>query len=762
MQSSPRQPIHKVVLPPHIAKAKGAAHGHLTFGSAMHSTGLSFEMNWTQYSYAMQIAGHTWVNDKLKAPLITPWTPEAGAVGRKATDFGYTTQLVFDLDKISIVDIDIVKEWCNPYSSLVHTTYSHGVNGLGCFRVYMVLSAPVSAAEYRIIHAGVLKTLPEISRRVDPTCADPCRCYFLPSCPPEMHSLASIRPAMDGIEVDVSKFLPQSHSSANTVPPNEMPAIVGASRTTQSEITALMPSPATQGQRNQTLASTARRVYVEGYTPEAFFPVAINWGRQCQPPMDDAEVDTTVKSMWRTHARRHTQNQNQLSMSGNPLISIPPWVAELNERYALVRHGSKVTIVDFQTPSMTGRGLVNGFGFMDASAFHSTLRGRYSPDRKSKTQLLPLSYGWLEHLARRQYDGLVFAPSSSHLPANVLNLWQGFAVAPVLGDVAPWLNVLGALVPDPVDRAYVLKWLAWKIQNPGGVPDTVLIFKGAKGAGKNSLLDPLIPIFGVHAMLASDPELIAGRFTFHLMYLAFAVLDEAVFIGDPKQADRIKSRVTAKEMHYEQKGLTPVSGVNRCAYVMLTNHDYVWQATVDERRAVVIEVGDTLRNQLSFWSDYHSWVGGAGPSALLHHLLNIDLTGFNPRAIPKGEALRKQVEQTALRSPSAAWWHQCLTEGAIRYRDGSSELTIYLEDTKDTEISRCALRKSYEQSAAGKYRNGSDWASVAKQLISWAGPAGIRKVKGRTGTGREYFDVFPPLPDLRATFSKLTKVRLEK
>ena len=223
-----------------------------------------------------------------------------------------------------------------------------------------------------------------------------------------------------------------------------------------------------------------------------------------------------------------------------------PWVAKVNERYALVRHGAKMVIVDDQTPSMTGRGLVRGFGFMDVSAFHAALKGQFSPIRKNRNDLEDLSYAWLEHLARRQYEGLVFAPPPETLPANILNLWQGFAVDAIAGDISLWLGVLAALVPDASERRYVLRWIAWKIQNPGGVPDTLLIFKGAKGTGKNSLFDPLLILFGLHAMLATDPELIAGRFTFHLMYLAFAVLDEAVFIGDPKQADRIKSRVTKK------------------------------------------------------------------------------------------------------------------------------------------------------------------------------------------------------------------------
>ena len=437
--------------------------------------------------------------------------------------------------------------------------------------------------------------------------------------------------------------------------------------------------------------------------------------------------------------------------------NVPDWVAELNPRFALVRHGSKMVIVDMQTPSMTGRGVVLSVGYLDVAAFRQLLNGRFAPIQKAGDKPRNLADAWLSHAARRQYAGLAFAPGET-LPADVLNLWQGFAVGPLAGDVAPWLEVLAALVPDDADRRYVLRWLAWKVQNPGGVPDTLLIFKGAKGTGKNSLFDPLVLLFGRHAMLADDPELIAGRFTWHLMSLAFAVLDEAVFIQDPRQADRIKARVTAKTMHYEQKGMDPVQGVNRCAYVMLTNHEYVWQATNDERRAVVLQVGEALRGNLEFWGRYHAWAEGPGPAALLHYLQGVDLTGFNPRQIPKGEALRLQVEQTALRTPAAAWWHQCLSEGAIRWRDGADRVA-YLKDEGETEIDRAALRLSYEQSAAGRARAHSEWPAIARKLNEWAGASGVRKVRPRTDGGRERRDVFSALPELRAAFTTATNIK---
>jgi hypothetical protein len=451
-----------------------------------------------------------------------------------------------------------------------------------------------------------------------------------------------------------------------------------------------------------------------------------------------------------------------------PVEPAPQWVADLNARFALARIGSKMAVVDFVTPVVTARGVVRHMlGYLDVAGFHALLNGRFAPIESPKDKARPMSQSWLAHTHRRQYEGVTFAPGDD-LPADMLNTWQGFAVEPSPGDVSPWLEVLQALVPKEAERVYVLHWLAWKVQHPGGVPDTILIFRGSKGTGKNSLFDPLLAAFGRHAMLADDPELIAGRFTGHLMNLSFAVLDEAVFVGDPRQADRVKSRVTAKTMHYEQKGMDPIQGVNRCAYVMLTNHEHVWQATTDERRAVVIDVGEALRAKqadgtlsdsiLKRWSAYHRWVGGVGPGALLHHLQGVDLTGFNPRRIPNGEALRRQVELTALRDPAAAWWHQCLTEGEIGWRDG----VVRLNDS-ELEVERVFLRQSFEQSAAARGRLVTDWSSVSRKLAGWCGPGGIVKTRKRssTGTGREWVEVLAPLPVLRASFTEKTQVRFE-
>jgi len=441
----------------------------------------------------------------------------------------------------------------------------------------------------------------------------------------------------------------------------------------------------------------------------------------------------------------------------NTDVGAPVWVTSMNVRLAVVRIGQSAKVLDRHTPKMTATGVGYELGYLEMSAARALYAGQtveVGTGSIDGLKHIPIMDAWLRHPQRRQYEGVTFAPGIS-VPANILNTYEGFGVEPQQGDVTPWLAVLDALVPDVTMCGYVLNWLAWKIQNPGGVPDTVLIFTGAKGTGKNSLFDPLLAIFGKHAMLADDPELIAGRFTWHLMGLCFAVLDEAVFIGDPRQQDRIKSRVTAKTMQYEQKGVDPVSGVNRCAYVMLTNHAHVWQATQDERRAAVVEVGEGLRGNLEFWVRYHDWQNGTGPSALLHHLLQVDLAGFNPRAIPKGDALRRQVELTAMRDPAVAWWHACLSEGSVRRRDG---ITI-LNDEQPTEIDRTWLRESFEESAGARGRAGSDWQRVYKKLQEWTG--GIKSTRPREGATRGRRDVLPPAVDMRRVFAECTQVQAE-
>ncbi len=451
-------------------------------------------------------------------------------------------------------------------------------------------------------------------------------------------------------------------------------------------------------------------------------------------------------------ARRFKGKETGISIAKSEWTAVtearPAWVAELNNRFAEVRMGSSVLILDDKTPVETPSGIRFGPGYLDVQAFRQMHNGHYASNPSSESKPQPIANAWLSHPARRQYQGAIFSPGTN-TPDNILNLWSGYAVEPTAGDVQPWLRVLSRVAPESDTRAYVLDWLAYKVQNPGEVPGTILLVKGAKGSGKNSLFEPVVRFFGAYGRVFDDAEQIAGRFTGHLQTVAFAVLDEALFTGNPQQADRIKSRVTATSMTFEAKGRDPVPGVNRCAYVSLSNHNHVWQATLDERRAVVIEASDGLINDRGFWSTYHAWLGGTGPAALLHYLQHLDVSSFDPRIIPKGTALRQQIEQTALRDPAVAWWHTVLSEGAIPNRNW---MRISLADNDPTEVNKSALRESFMESTPRA--QAGDWSGVMRKLRGWVGAGGLIEVKRGTDGARVRMVVLPSLLELRKTFEE--------
>jgi hypothetical protein len=303
-------------LPPHIAQSKGTPHTHLVFATGFIPVGTAFSVDWRQFNYMLQAAGHEAVVDKMHAKLVTPWTPADGLLTRKASSFGYTTMLVFDLDKINTMDIDQVVEWCKGRAALVHTTFSHGVDGRGCFRIFMLVEQQLSHSAYRSAHGAVLATLPELAKRVDPSCADPSRCYFMPSCPAERKHLAEIRPSFGGPGIDV-EALPIG--SIGTSMPAQG-ATLASSASIGSPATGVLPAPATQGNRNTSLCSFLGREFSKGFTPEGVRSHAMAFGSSCIPPMDPAEVETTIQSMWRTHSNNHPQ-QNTVPPQGTRLLT---------------------------------------------------------------------------------------------------------------------------------------------------------------------------------------------------------------------------------------------------------------------------------------------------------------------------------------------------------------------------------------------------------------------------------------------------------
>lgn len=252
-----------------------------------------------------------------------------------------------------------------------------------------------------------------------------------------------------------------------------------------------------------------------------------------------------------------------------------------------------------------------------------------------------------EHPNRREYAAVVFEPGGAPR-AGVFNTWAGFAVEPVAIDVEVFLQLLAALFPNERDRAYMLRWLAFVVQRPGERPEVALVVRGGKGTGKGSLLLPLLRVFGVHARAISQARHLTGNFNAHLAYAAFIVVDEAYWVGDRAAEGPLKALITERSILIERKGFDVVSAPNCVAVAFTANAEWVVPASADERRFAVFDVADTLRGQRGFFTRYHNWLEKDGAGAVLHHLLSIDLAGWDPRDVPHTAALdRQKIESLA-------------------------------------------------------------------------------------------------------------------
>ena len=136
------------------------------------------------------------------------------------------------------------------------------------------------------------------------------------------------------------------------------------------------------------------------------------------------------------------------------------------------------------------------------------------------------------------------------------------------------------------------------------------------------------------------------------------------------------------------------------------------------------------------------------------------MADFDPRRIPAGTALEDQIALTALRDPAIAWWYECLTEGCVRWSDGSLVGIVELELNKPTAVERSALRLSFEQSAGARGRHTLDWAVVSKRIRHWCQPQQIIESRGTSlNRKRIRVDILPSLADMQSSFTEMTGMK---
>jgi hypothetical protein len=124
---------------------------------------------------------------------------------------------------------------------------------------------------------------------------------------------------------------------------------------------------------------------------------------------------------------------------------------------------------------------------------------------------IPIAKFWLTHRDRRSCRRIVFEPSGNIHPDDY-NLWRGFAVTPQPGfeKQRRLLLHIYRIICRRNNRKfkYLMKYLAWTVQNPHRHAEVVVVFKSdAEGCGKSTVGTVMLDIFGTaHGLLVDNKE----------------------------------------------------------------------------------------------------------------------------------------------------------------------------------------------------------------------------------------------------------------
>jgi hypothetical protein len=255
----------------------------------------------------------------------------------------------------------------------------------------------------------------------------------------------------------------------------------------------------------------------------------------------------------------------------------------------------------------------------------------------------PIGAWWLGWAGRSEAESLTFRPD---VPAprvdGKFNMWHGYGVQARPGAWPRTRMFLKDIVAggNEAHHGYILAWLAWVVQNPAERAEVVLVLRGKRGTGKNTILDALCKLFGQHAKTISNPRHLVGNFNAHLADCALLFANEAIAASDKTSESVLKTLVTDGTLPIERKGIDVEMWPNRLSVCMASNEDWCVPAGLDERRFAVFDVSDAKMQDVAYFAAIHDELRGGGYEAMLHDLLALDLGGWHPRqGVPKTTAL---------------------------------------------------------------------------------------------------------------------------
>jgi hypothetical protein len=231
-----------------------------------------------------------------------------------------------------------------------------------------------------------------------------------------------------------------------------------------------------------------------------------------------------------------------------------------------------------------------------------------------------------------------------HPGAAVFNLYHPPIVKPkpekptTEADVAVWLDHIKKIYPTDAD--HIVKYFAYKVQNPGDKINHGLVLAGPPGIGKDTIIEALKEAVGRWNFIEISPTQVVQRFNGFARAVVVRV-SEARDLGD---TDRFKFYEKCKiymasppdVLRVDEKNIKEYYVPNVMGFIITTNHSITGLYLPPDDRRHYVAASKVKKEDFppEYWNKFWRWYGNGGLDAVGRYLVELDLSGFDPKAPP--------------------------------------------------------------------------------------------------------------------------------
>jgi len=199
-----------------------------------------------------------------------------------------------------------------------------------------------------------------------------------------------------------------------------------------------------------------------------------------------------------------------------------------------------------------------------------------------------------------------------------LNTWVPPTVIPTPGEFPVIERVISWMAKDDAHgAAWLVNWMAYKVQNPMAVPKVAVVFATAPGAGKGFLARVLSEILGTENCAVVKQHELENRFNSRWVQKLFVLGDEILSSDNTKDiSNYLKILIDGNDLELEAKGVDQITIKSKLAWMFASN---------DKISPVILESNDrrysVYTNHTDMPEDY---------KAALRECFEIDRTTCTP------------------------------------------------------------------------------------------------------------------------------------